>query len=88
MRQMSRGAGAGRARRRRAGLLVVVSAVVLGGCIDLKQEVLVMPDGSGKLKVTFGMNEKGMRDAMSCFGGGGARWCCGRTPPFRGRRRC
>jgi hypothetical protein len=70
---MSRGTGAGRvgARRCGAGLLVAASVALLGGCVDLKQEVFVMPDGSGKLKVTVGMNEKGMQDAMGGFGGGG-----------------
>ena len=63
MRETSRGTG--------IGLVALASAAVLGGCVDLRQEGLVMPDGSGKLKVTVGVNEKGMQDAMGGFGGGG-----------------
>ncbi|MHC4861787.1 MAG: hypothetical protein ACYTDY_17040, partial [Planctomycetota bacterium] len=78
---MSRGTAAGRvgARRCRAGLLVAVSVALLGGCVDLKQEVFVMPDGSGKLKVTVGVNEKGVQDAMGGFGGGGQVKSSGKT---------
>jgi len=45
-------------------ILVLAASAMLPGCFKLKQEVTVMPDGSGKLSMTIGWNKKQLDDAF------------------------
>jgi len=44
--------------RRAALLLLVLLLVGLAGCVKLRQAVTVMPDGSGKIEMRFGLSPK------------------------------
>lgn len=42
----------------RAALLLILLLVGLAGCVKLRQAVTVMPDGSGKVEMRFGLSPK------------------------------
>lgn len=42
-------------------LCVLSTALLVVGCIKIKQVVLVMPDGSGRMDITFGVNQAMMQ---------------------------
>ncbi len=54
--------------------LVVIAAagLMLGGCIKLKQDTVVMPDGSGKMTIRIGFNAKAVKEAAAGMGQGEA----------------
>jgi len=45
-------------------VLILVASAMLPGCFKLKQEVTVMPDGSGKLTLTVSFNKKQLDEAF------------------------
>jgi hypothetical protein len=53
-------------------VFAAVLSVVLAGCVKFKQDVTVLPDGSGKIDFRVGYNKKGVDDATAAMGQGGA----------------
>ena len=49
-------------------VLALALAGLAAGCVKLKNQTLVMPDGSGKIIMTFAVNEEALKQALPLLG--------------------